>query len=113
SLTLANLTVSHFQTRGGDGSLGGGPSWNPSGSAGGAAAPGGVVFNEGTLKLLNDTFTDNQAVGGNGSDGHTSDDLNGDEPIVGTISLTPGNNVQRGTLLATVPPPIVATISYT
>jgi hypothetical protein len=62
SLTLENLTLSGGLAQGGTGTGGGG----------GGAGLGGAIVNQGTLQLLRDTLSFNQALGGNGSSRTTS-----------------------------------------
>jgi len=59
NLRLNNLTLEGGTARGGDGGIGGG----------GGLGAGGAIFNQGGLILDGVTFTNNQAVGGNGGAG--------------------------------------------
>lgn len=60
NLTLKNVRISGFVARGGDGGYGGG--------GGGLGAGGGVYVHAGSITVLNSTFDNNGAVGGNGGD---------------------------------------------
>ncbi|MCB0036805.1 MAG: hypothetical protein KDE51_22390, partial [Anaerolineales bacterium] len=59
NLTLENLALTNGIAQGGNGGRG-------NGGAGGAAGMGGAIFNEGTLSILNSTFSENSAYGGHG-----------------------------------------------
>ncbi len=88
NLSLQDLTLSGGRAQGGNGFEGGG----------GAAGLGGAIVNAGSLSLLRDTFTNNQAIGGVGASsasfggggglgGDGSSNLGGD-PNGGTASHT-------------------------
>ena len=67
-LTLRAVTLSGGLAQGGDGGSDRGTSDNGGGGGGGAGL-GGAVYNQGTLRLVVSTLSNNAARGGNGGDG--------------------------------------------
>ena len=88
ALTLKNLTLRDFESRGG-GSAG------INGTGGGGAGLGGAIFTAGDLTLIRTTLQDNQAQGGAreaGGFGGGGGGLGGDAPQAGANATSAGGN---------------------
>lgn len=68
SLTLINVHIKGFSTKGGDGNGGGG---------GGLGAGGAIYIQSGNLTIENSTFESNSATGGNGAGQDAAGNING------------------------------------
>jgi hypothetical protein len=86
-VTISNLTLSNGVARGGNGIRGGG---------GGLGAGGALFINSGDVILENVRFLDNQAIGGNGSNGRGDGNRGGNDSGSGQTGFVGGRGGVAG-----------------